>query len=159
WIVNGYMLPLGALVLVGGALADSIGRKAVFLAGLVLFTIASVGCMAAPSLGWLIAARVAQGVGAALLTPASLAILGADFEGEGRAKAIGTWAATGAIAAAIGPILGGWLVDAVGWRWVFGLIVPLAMGAGVLAMLFVQGGHDPEAPPPDWPGGVLATVG
>ncbi|MGN6376171.1 MAG: MFS transporter [Sphingomonas sp.] len=159
WIVNGYMLPLAALVLIGGALADSLGRKLVFLAGLAIFAIASIGCMAAPDLGWLIAARVAQGVGAALLTPASLAILGADFDGEARAKAIGTWAAAGAIAAAIGPIIGGWLVDAVGWRWVFGLILPLAAVAGVLAVIAVDGGHDPDAAAPDWPGGVLATTG
>jgi EmrB/QacA subfamily drug resistance transporter len=159
WIVNGYMLPLSALVLIGGALADSLGRKRVFLAGLLLFALASIGCMAAPTLGWLIAARVAQGVGAALLTPASLAILGADFDGEARAKAIGTWAAAGAIGAAIGPIVGGWLVDAVGWRWVFGLIVPIAVAAAVLAVVAVKGGHDPEAAKPDWPGGAFATIG
>jgi EmrB/QacA subfamily drug resistance transporter len=159
WIVNGYMLPLSALVLIGGALADSLGRKRVFLAGLLLFSLASIACMAAPTLGWLIAARVAQGVGAALLTPASLAILGADFDGEARAKAIGTWAAAGAIGAAIGPIVGGWLVDAVGWRWVFGLIVPIAVAAAVLAIVAVKGGHDPEAAKPDWPGGTFATIG
>jgi len=159
WIVNGYMLPLSALVLIGGALADSLGRKRVFLAGLLLFALASIGCMAAPTLGWLIAARVAQGAGAALLTPASLAILGADFDGEARAKAIGTWAAAGAIGAAIGPIVGGWLVDAVGWRWVFGLIVPIAVAAAVLAVVAVKGGHDPDAAKPDWPGGAFATIG
>lgn len=159
WIVNGYMLPLSALVLIGGALADSLGRKRVFLAGLVLFTLASVACMAAPGLGWLIAARVAQGVGAALLTPASLAILGADFQGEARAKAIGTWAAAGAIAAAVGPIIGGWLVDAAGWRWVFGLIVPVAMAAAALAFVAVEGGHDSDAAAPDWIGGTFATLG
>lgn len=159
WIVNGYMLPLSALVLIGGALADSLGRKAAFLVGLLLFALASIGCMAAPSLGWLIAARVAQGVGAALLTPASLAILGADFEGEARAKAIGTWAAAGAIGAAIGPIVGGWLVDVAGWRWVFGLIVPIAVAAAFLAIVAVEGGHDPEAAKPDWFGGAFATIG
>jgi EmrB/QacA subfamily drug resistance transporter len=159
WIVNGYMLPLSALVLLGGALADSLGRKRVFLAGLLVFALASVGCMAAPDLGWLIAARVVQGVGAALLTPASLAILGADFDGEARARAIGTWAAAGAIAAAIGPIVGGWLVDAVGWRWVFGLIVPIAVAAAALAIFAVEGGHDPGAAAPDWAGGALATIG
>ena len=159
WIVNGYMLPLSALVLIGGALADSLGRKAVFLVGLLLFALASIGCMAAPSLGWLIAARVAQGVGAALLTPASLAILGADFEGEARAKAIGTWAAAGAIGAAVGPIVGGWLVDVAGWRWVFGLIVPIAVAAAFLAIVAVEGGHDPEAAKPDWFGGAFATIG
>lgn len=159
WIVNGYMLPLSALVLIGGALADSLGRKRVFLAGLAIFALASLGCMAAPDLGWLIAARVTQGIGAALLTPASLAILGADFEGEARAKAIGTWAAAGAIGAAIGPIIGGWLVDAVGWRWVFGLIVPVAVAAGALAAVAVEGGHDPDAAAPDWTGGAFATLG
>lgn len=159
WIVNGYMLPLSALVLIGGALADSLGRKRVFLAGLVIFALASIGCMAAPDLGWLIAARVAQGVGAALLTPASLAILGADFDGEARAKAIGTWAAAGAIAAAIGPIVGGWLVDVVGWRWVFGPIVPVAIAAAALAVVAVAGGHDPDAAAPDWTGGAFATLG
>ncbi|HEX7693576.1 MAG TPA: MFS transporter [Sphingomonas sp.] len=159
WIVNGYMLPLSALVLIGGALADSLGRKRMFLAGLAIFALASLGCMAAPDLGSLVAARVTQGVGAALLTPASLAILGADFEGEARAKAIGTWAAAGAIAAAIGPIVGGWLVDAVGWRWVFGLIVPVAVAAAVLALVAVEGGHDPDAAAPDWIGGTFATLG
>jgi EmrB/QacA subfamily drug resistance transporter len=159
WIVNGYMLPLSALVLLGVALADSLGRKRVFLAGLAVFAVASIGCMAAPTLGWLIAARVAQGVGAALLTPASLAILGADFDGEARAKAIGTWAAAGAIGAAIGPIVGGWLVDAVGWRWVFGLIVPIAVAAAMLAVVAVEGGHDRDAAAPDWTGGMFATVG
>jgi MFS family permease len=94
-----------------------------------------------------------------LLTPASLAILGADFEGEARAKAIGTWAAAGAIGAAIGPIVGGWLVDAAGWRWVFGLIVPIAVAAAILAIVAVEGGHDPEATKPDWPGGAFATIG
>lgn len=158
WIVNGYMLPLAALVLLGGALADAMGRKRVFLAGLGLFALSSIACIVAPTLGWVIAARVGQGIGAALLTPASLAILGADFDGEARAKAIGTWAAAGAIAAAIGPIIGGWLVDTVGWRWVFALIVPMALAAGGLAMRYVVGGHDPEAPPPDWLGAGVATV-
>jgi len=159
WIVNGYMLPLSALVLIGGALADSLGRKTIFLTGLSLFAFASIGCMVAPTLGWLIAARIAQGIGAALLTPASLAILGADFEGEARARAIGTWAAAGAIGAAIGPIFGGWLVDVAGWRWVFGLIVPIAIAAAILALVAVEGGHDPEAAKPDWPGGAFATIG
>ena len=159
WIVNGYMLPLSALVLIGGALADSLGRKRVFLAGLAIFALASIGCMAAPDLGWLIAARVTQGAGAALLTPASLAILGADFSGEARAKAIGTWAAAGAIAAAAGPIVGGWLVDTVGWRWVFGLVVPVAVAAAALAVVAVEAGHDPDAAAPDWIGGAFATIG
>lgn len=159
WTVNAFMLPLSALVLVGGALADSTGRKRIFMIGLLLFTLASVGCALAPTLGWLIAARVAQGFGAALLTPASLAILGADFEGEARAKAIGTWAAASAVAVGAGPIVGGWLVDAFGWRWVFALIVPPAAAAMILAAAGVKGGRDPEAPSPDWVGGALASAG
>jgi EmrB/QacA subfamily drug resistance transporter len=159
WTVNAFMLPLSALVLIGGALADAAGRKRIFLIGLALFTLASIGCAISPTLGWLIAARVGQGVGAALLSPASLAILGADFDGEERAKAIGTWAAASAIAVAAGPIIGGWLVDAFGWRWVFALIVPPATVAALLALVGIRGGRDPEAPSPDWIGGALATIG
>lgn len=159
WIVNGYMLPLSALVLLGGALADRLGRKRIFLAGLVLFALASLGCMIAPTLVWLITARVVQGVGAALLVPASLAILGADFDGEARDRAIGTWAGAGAIAGAIGPVLGGWLVDHVGWRSIFALIVPLAIAAFAVGARYVPGGRDEDANPPDWHGAALATVG
>ena len=159
WIVNGFMLPLSALVLIGGALADRVGRKLTFLWGLAAFALATLGCMAAPTLGWLIAARIGQGVGAALLVPASLAILGADFAGAARARAIGTWAAAGAIGGAIGPVLGGWLVDHVGWRSIFALILPIAAAAFAMGWRYVPGGHDEDAAPPDWYGAALATVG
>jgi MFS family permease len=106
-----------------------------------------------------ITARIVQGLGAALLVPASLAILGADFDGEARAKAIGTWAAAGAAAGAVGPILGGWLVDHVGWRSIFGLVVPIALAAFVMGWRFVPGGRDKDANPPDWYGAALATAG
>ena len=159
WIVNGFMLPLSALVLIGGALADRVGRKRTFLAGLVIFTLASLACMVSPTLGFVIAARVVQGLGAALLVPASLAILGADFEGAARARAIGTWAAAGAMGGALGPIIGGWLVDHVGWRSIFALIVPIALAAFAMGALYVPGGRDEDARPPDWYGGALATVG
>lgn len=159
WIVNGFMLPLSALVLIGGALADRIGRKRIFLSGLVIFTLASLACMVSPTLGFVIAARVVQGLGAALLVPASLAILGADFEGAARARAIGTWAAAGAMGGALGPIIGGWLVDHVGWRSIFALIVPIALAAFAMGALYVPGGRDEDAQPPDWYGGALATVG
>jgi len=159
WIVNGFMLPLSALVLIGGALADRVGRKRIFLAGLVIFTLASLACMVSPTLGFVIAARVVQGLGAALLVPASLAILGADFEGAARARAIGTWAAAGAMGGALGPIIGGWLVDHVGWRSIFALIVPIALAAFAMGALYVPGGRDEDAQPPDWYGGALATVG
>lgn len=159
WIVNGYMLPLSALVLIGGALADRVGRKRTFLTGLVIFALASLGCMVSPTLGFVIAARLVQGLGAALLVPASLAILGADFQGEARARAIGTWAAAGAVAGAAGPILGGWLVDHVGWRSIFALVVPVAAAALVMGWRHVPGGHDEDAKPPDWYGAALATAG
>jgi len=159
WIVNGYMLPLSALVLIGGALADRVGRKRIFLAGLVIFTLASLACMVAPTLGFVIAARVVQGLGAALLVPASLAILGADFDGAARARAIGTWAAAGAMGGAFGPIIGGWLVDHVGWRAIFALIVPIALAAFATGALYVPGGRDADARSPDWYGGALATAG
>jgi EmrB/QacA subfamily drug resistance transporter len=159
WIVNGYMLPLSALVLLGGALADRVGRKRTFLAGLLMFVATTLGCMMAPTLGWLIAARIGQGIGAALLVPASLAILGADFTGEARAKAIGTWAAAGAIGGAIGPVLGGWLVDHVGWRSIFALILPIAAAAFVMGWRHVPDGHDEDSAPPDWYGAALATIG
>ncbi|MFA6115213.1 MAG: MFS transporter [Sphingomonas sp.] len=159
WTVNAFMLPLSALVLIGGALADAAGRKRIFIIGLALFTLSSVACAVSPTLGWLIAARVGQGIGASLLSPASLAILGADFDGEARAKAIGTWAAASAVAVAAGPIAGGWLVDAFGWRWVFALIVPPAVVASVLAGIGIKGGRDPDAPTPDWAGGALAIIG
>ena len=160
WIVNAYLLPLAALVLLGGALSDRLGRKRVFMAGTTLFTLASLICLAAPSLEVLIAGRVAQGLGAALLVPASLAILGTDFEGEARGRAIGTWAAAGAVAGAIGPILGGWLVDAVGWRSIFAVILPVAAAALLLGWRYIDASQADEAAAPlDWRGALLATIG
>jgi EmrB/QacA subfamily drug resistance transporter len=158
WIVNGYMLPFSALVLLGGALADLFGRRRVFLTGLSVFTATSLICIVVPSLGWLLVARVVQGLGAALLVPASLAILGADFDGEARARAIGTWAAAGAAGGAIGPVLGGWLVDHIGWRAVFAVIVPVSAAAFVLAWRYVEKGESDEAQAPDWWGAALATA-
>src|ERR1700692_635676 len=110
WAINAYLLPLGALILLGGGLGDHFGRRRLFILGLVLFTAASILCAAAPTLAWLLAGRGAQGVGAALLMPNSLAILGGAFSGEDRGRAIGTWAATGALAGALGPVTGGWVV-------------------------------------------------
>jgi MFS family permease len=125
WTINAYLLPLGALILLGGALGDHFGRRRLFQIGLLAFTVASVGCAAAPSVAWLLAARALQGLGAALLMPNSLALLGGSFTGEARGRAIGTWAAAGALAGALGPILGGWLVDTLGWRTIFLVNCPL----------------------------------
>src|SRR5208283_832458 len=137
WAINAYLLPLGALTLLGGSLGDHFGRRRLFLVGLLLFASASVLCALAPSFAWLLAGRSVQGVGAALLMPNSLAILGGAFHGEERGRAIGTWAAVGAAAGAIGPIAGGWLIDAVGWPIIFIINIPVALPAGFLAWKFV----------------------
>src|SRR5579862_9576054 len=118
-VVNAYMLMLGALILVGGSAGDRFGRRRVFALGVALFTAASVACGLAPNSATLIAARAVQGVGGALLVPGSLAIISAAFPGDQRGKAIGTWAGFSALTTAAGPVLGGWLVDALSWRTIF----------------------------------------
>jgi MFS family permease len=138
WAINAYLLPLGVLILLGGALGDHFGRRRLFQIGLSTFACASLACAAAPSFAWLLAARGLQGLGAALLMPNSLAILGGAFTGETRGRAIGTWAAAGALAGAMGPIIGGWIVDTVGWRAIFLLNLPIAAGAGYLAGKYVE---------------------
>lgn len=137
WAINAYLLPLGALILLGGSLGDHYGRRRLFLIGLVTFTVASIACAAANAIPWLLAGRGLQGLGAALLMPNSLALLGSEFEGEARGRAIGTWAAVGALAGAVGPIVGGWLIDVIGWRIIFFINVPIALGAGYLAWVYV----------------------
>jgi EmrB/QacA subfamily drug resistance transporter len=127
WIVEAYSLMLSALILVGGSLGDRLGRKRVFSAGLALFAIASAGCGMAGSTAQLIIARAVQGVGAALLVPGSLAIISASFPKEDRGRAIGTWSGFTSIAAGIGPVLGGWLIENVSWRWIFFINLPLAV--------------------------------
>jgi len=160
WVINAYLLLLGSLVLVGGSLGDRFGRRKVFIIGIALFTAASVACGLAPGPLALIAARALQGVGAALLVPASLAIIGNVFEGEARGKAIGTWAAWAAITGAAGPVLGGWLVDAVSWRAIFFLNVPMAVATVWLALYAVPDSRDPDAPQQlDWPGVLLVASG
>lgn len=159
WAINAYLLPLGALTLLGGSLGDHFGRRRLFLIGLLLFASASVLCAIAPSFVWLLAGRSVQGVGAALLMPNSLAILGGAFHGEERGRAIGTWAAVGAAAGAIGPIVGGWLIDAIGWPIIFIINIPVALPAGFLAWRFVgEQKEGANAPRLDVLGAVLATV-
>lgn len=126
WTVNAYTLTLAALILVGGSLGDRFGRRKVFVVGVAWFAIASVLCALAPTIGVLVAARALQGVGAALLTPGSLAIISASFVPEDRGPAIGAWSGLAGVTTAIGPLLGGWLVDTVGWRSIFWINVPLA---------------------------------
>lgn len=136
WVLNGYVLALAALTLVGGAVADVYGKARMLGFGSILFGLTSIACALAPSIEWLIAARVAQGVAAAILTPASLALIGATFPREERNKAIGVWAAASALTTAGGPVLGGWLTEAFGWRAVFWLNPPLAVLAVALLVMF-----------------------
>lgn len=160
WVVEAYALFLSALLLVGGSLGDRFGRRRVFSLGVVLFALASAWCGLAPGIGQLIAARAVQGVGAALLVPGSLAILSAVFSGERRGRAVGTWSGFSAITAAIGPLLGGWLIDTASWRWVFFLNLPLAVAVLVLSYRYVPESRDEEAPPRlDLAGALLATAG
>jgi EmrB/QacA subfamily drug resistance transporter len=159
WIVNAYLLLLGALVLVGGSAADLYGRRRIFLAGIALFAAASVACGLSPNVEVLIVSRAVQGLGAALLTPASLAMLGATFDEHERSHAIGIWAGAGALTAAAGPVLGGWLVDHVSWRAIFLLNVPLAIAAAGLAIFFACDSHDSRAKRLDWKGAAAVATG
>ena len=159
WVMNAYLLLLAALVLVGGAAADRFGRRRVLLIGVGLFAVASAGCGLAPSPSALIAARAVQGVGAALLTPASLAILGAAFQGEARGQAIGAWAGLGSVMSALGPVLGGWLVDTISWRAIFFINLPLALATIALAWKAMPESRDPEAGGLDGIGASLVASG
>jgi EmrB/QacA subfamily drug resistance transporter len=159
WVVNAYLLPLSALLLLGGALGDHFGRRRFLVIGTSLFGLASLTCALAPSLPLLLAARAAQGIGAALLLPNSLALLNAAYSGDKRGRAVGIWAAAGAAAAAIAPLIGGWLVDAVGWPAIFYINLPLALGAILLALRFVEESRESGAGRTDYAGALLATAG
>jgi EmrB/QacA subfamily drug resistance transporter len=159
WIYGAFALMLSALLLVGGTLGDRYGRRRAFVLGAAVFAAASVWCALAPGPGHLVAARALQGVGGALLVPASLAIVGASFEGKLRAKAIGAWAALSGTAMAVGPVLGGWLVEAVSWRAAFLIVPALATVAVPIALWHVPESRDPQARRPDLAGALLATGG
>jgi EmrB/QacA subfamily drug resistance transporter len=161
WVVNGYLLMLGALVLIGGAAADRFGRRRVFVVGIAVFTAASAFCALAPTAAALIAARFLQGLGAALLTPASLAILGAGFPEAERGRAVGAWAGLGALASGVGPVLAGWLADSVSWRAIFLINLPIALAAVVLALRYVPESRAEATPGKrlDLAGALLATAG
>ena len=159
WVVNGYTLPLAALILLGGALGDHHGRRLWLVIGTGLFGLASLICALSGSLEMLLAGRVLQGIGAALLLPNSLALLNGAFEGEKRGQAIGTWAAAGAIAAAIAPLIGGWLVEHVGWPSIFYINLPLVAAAILVAQTRVEEVKEPEKARLDATGAILATLG
>jgi EmrB/QacA subfamily drug resistance transporter len=142
WTVNGYMLTLAGLILLGGGLGDRYGRRRVFTVGVVWFALASALCGIAPDSGVLIAARALQGVGGALLTPGSLALVQSTFRPDDRAKAVGAWSGLGGVAGAVGPFLGGWLVDGPGWRWIFLVNLPLAAVVVAIAVRHVPESRD-----------------
>ncbi|GAA1905470.1 MFS transporter [Nocardioides lentus] len=145
WITNAYLLALASLILLGGSLGDRFGRRRVFVVGTLLFAGASLVCGLAPTTEVLVAARVLQGVGAALLTPGSLAMIQGAFAREDRARAIGLWTGFGSIAAAVGPLLGGTLVDLASWRWIFLINLPLAAVTVLVAVRAVPESRDPDA--------------
>ena len=159
WVMNAYLVVLGALVLIGGASADRFGRRRVFVAGVTVFTAASILCGLAAGTGTLVATRALQGAGAALLVPASLALLGATFPAGERARAIGAWAGYGALAMAVGPLLGGFLTDHVSWRAIFYLNVPLAVAAVWLALRGAPDSRSEHLSGLDWLGATLAAAG
>jgi EmrB/QacA subfamily drug resistance transporter len=159
WIVNAYLLLLGALVLIGGSAADLYGRRRIFVLGVTVFTAASIACALSPNISALIVSRAVQGFGAALLTPASLAMLGATFDEHERTEAIGIWAGVGALMSAAAPLLGGWLADHVSWRAIFLLNVPLAIAAAGLAVRFACESRDSQAKQLDWSGAATAAIG
>ena len=156
WTMNAYTLPLSALLLMGGAAGDHYGRRRFLVLGIALFLLASVGCALAPGIGFLLAARAMQGLGAAILLPNSLAILSHTFSGPAKGRAVGTWASVSAISAAIGPPLGGWLINNVGWRAIFYINLPFGALAILIALLAVrESGEGKRAL--DWRGASLAT--
>jgi EmrB/QacA subfamily drug resistance transporter len=159
WVVNAYMLLLGACVLIGGAAGDRYGRRRVFVLGTVVFTAASTACALAPNAAVLVAARAVQGLGAAMLTPASLAVLNAAFPRNERGRAVGAWAGFGALTTAAGPVLGGWLVDALSWRAIFFINLPIAAATVWLALRHVPESRDEDACGLDWIGALLAAAG
>jgi EmrB/QacA subfamily drug resistance transporter len=160
WVVTAYTLTLAGLLLVAGALGDRYGRKKFFLIGVVWFALASLLCGIAPNAPVLIGARALQGIGAALLTPGSLAILQASFAPDDRGKAIGAWSGLGGVASAVGPFIGGWLVQAVSWRLIFVINLPVAAAVLAVAARHVPESHDPQARGRvDVLGGTLVTLG
>ena len=159
WVVESYGLFLGALILVGGSLGDLFGRRLIFVIGVAIFAVASAGCGAASNIHLLIIARSIQGVGAALLVPGSLAIISSSFDEKSRGQAIGTWSGFTAITTAIGPVLGGWLVEHASWRWVFFINLPLAAAVIAISVSRIPESRRATAGRIDWFGALVATAG
>src|ERR1700729_492945 len=159
WIVESYGLLLAALILVGGSLGDLFGRRLFFVIGVVIFAAASAGCGLASNIHQLIMARSIQGVGAALLVPGSLAIISTSFDEKSRGQAIGTWSGFTAITTAVGPVLGGWLVEHASWRWVFFINIPLALAVIGISVWRIPESRSAVQSRLDWVGAMLVTLG
>jgi EmrB/QacA subfamily drug resistance transporter len=158
WVIESYGLLLSALILVGGALGDSLGRRAMFLLGVVVFGVASAGCGLSSSIRFLVIWRGVQGLAAAFMVPGSLAIISASFDEKSRGRAIGTWSGFTAITTALGPVLGGWLIEYASWHWVFFINLPLAALVVVITLGHVPESRSPIARQIDWLGAAIATV-
>jgi EmrB/QacA subfamily drug resistance transporter len=159
WTVTSYTLTLAGLILLGGALGDRLGRRRIFVTGVIWFALASALCGLAPDIGVLIAARALQGIGGALLTPGSLAIIQATFAADDRPRAIGAWSGLGGVAGAVGPFVGGWIIGSIGWRWIFLLNLPLAAVVVAVAVRHVPETRDPTSHGRfDWAGAILAAL-
>ncbi|QNI04885.1 MFS transporter [Mycobacterium kubicae] len=160
WVLDGYLLSLSALLLSGGAAGDRYGRRRIFVSGLAIFTAASLACGLSPTVGWLIGARLVQGVGAAALVPGSLALIDVGIRDQDRARAVGIWAGMSGVTSALGPLLGGWLVDAASWRWIFFLNIPLAVAAAWISTRHVAESRATGAPErPDVLGAAAVMIG
>jgi EmrB/QacA subfamily drug resistance transporter len=159
WIVTGYTLTLAAFVLVGGSLGDRFGRRRVFLIGVVWFALASFACGLAPSIEFLIAFRVIQGMGSALLTPGALALIQSVFHPDDRAKAVGSWSGLASIAGALGPLVGGWLIEFASWRWIFLINLPVALAVVLIAVRYVPESRELTTGHFDLPGAALGALG
>src|SRR6059058_4459131 len=159
WVIEAYSLLLAALLLVGGSLGDHYGRRRIFLIGTALFALASAWCGLAPNTAQLISARAAQGLGAALLVPGSLAIISSSFPENERGRAIGTWSGFSAITTAVGPVIGGWLIEHISWRAVFFINIPIALLIIVISLWRVPESSDKESMGLDWWGAILAASG
>ena len=159
WVIEAYSLLLSALLLVGGSLGDHYGRRRVFMIGVALFAVASTWCGLALNIHQLIVARAAQGLGAALLVPGSLAIISSSFPEKERGRAIGTWSGFSAITTAVGPVIGGWLIEHLSWRAIFFINVPIALVIIFISLRCVPESLDKESKGLDWSGAILVTIG
>src|ERR1700731_4286381 len=160
WVVESYALFLAALLLIGGSLGDLYGRRKIFAAGVVIFSVSSAWCGLAPNIRQLIVARGIQGIGGAMLVPGSLALISANFSQKERGRAIGTWSGFTSITAAIGPVLGGWFIEHGSWRWVFFINIPLGLLVLGLALWKVpESRSSNQSRQFDWLGGLLAALG